>query len=244
MIEGLDRNGQGGHGYERYEAVEEQAAGVVVVNGHIFPSLYRGEDELKHVAQVVKEKHRAVLLISLTYGLQRYEILSKFANSINSTSKLITPQIQIMIKRIISISGRPGLFRLVNQGKNMLIVESLANGKRTPAYAHDKVVSLGDISIYTLDGDVPLADVFEKIKEKTGGASVDVKAMDNDALRAYFAEILPDFDDERVYTNDIRKVFQWYNQLIAAGVTEFKDNEIAQDEAAEAAEKADEESAE
>ena len=149
-----------------------------------------------------------------------------------------------MIKRIISISGRPGLFRLVNQGKNMLIVESLANGKRTPAYAHDKVVSLGDISIYTKDGDVPLADVFEKIKEKTGGASVDVKAMDNDALRAYFAEILPDFDDERVYTNDIRKVFQWYNQLIAAGVTEFKDNEIAQDEAAEAAEKADEESAE
>ncbi|MDE6050968.1 MAG: DUF5606 domain-containing protein, partial [Paramuribaculum sp.] len=69
-----------------------------------------------------------------------------------------------MIKRIISISGRPGLFRLVNQGKNMLIVESLANGKRTPAYAHDKVVSLGDISIYTMDGDVPLADVFEKIK--------------------------------------------------------------------------------
>ncbi|MDE6050438.1 MAG: hypothetical protein K2G08_02030, partial [Paramuribaculum sp.] len=117
-------------------------------------------------------------------------------------------------------------------------------GKGTPAYANDLVVSLGDISIYTMDGDVPLADVFEKIKEKTGGASVDVKAMDNDALRAYFAEILPDFDDERVYTNDIRKVFQWYNQLIAAGVTEFKDNEIAQDEAAEAAEKADEESAE
>ena len=146
-----------------------------------------------------------------------------------------------MIKKIISISGRPGLFRLVNQGKNMLIVESLLNGKRTPAYAHDKVVSLGDISIYTMNGDIPLSDVFEKIKEKTGGESVDVKAMDNDALRAYFAEILPDFDDERVYTNDIRKVFQWYNQLIAAGVTEFKDNEIAEDEAAEAAEKADEE---
>lgn len=142
-----------------------------------------------------------------------------------------------MIRTILSISGRPGLFKLVSQGKNMLIVESLLNGKRMPAYAHDKVVSLGDISIYTLDGDVPLADVFETIKEKNEGKSVDVKSMENDALRSYFAEILPDFDDERVYTNDIRKVFQWYNQLIAAGVTEFKDK--AEDQAADAVEKED-----
>lgn len=146
-----------------------------------------------------------------------------------------------MIKTILSISGRPGLYKLVNQGKNMLIVESLLNGKRMPAYAHDKVVSLGDISIYTHDGDVPLSEVFETIKEKNGAQPVDIKAMDNDSLRAYFAEILPEFDDERVYTNDIRKVFQWYNQLIAANVTDFKDNEIAEDQAAEAAEKADEE---
>lgn len=144
-----------------------------------------------------------------------------------------------MIKTILSISGRPGLFKLVSQGKNMLIVESLLNGKRMPAYAHDKVVSLGDISIYTLDGDVPLADVFETIKEKNEGKAVDVKAMDNDALRSYFSEILPDFDDERVYTNDIRKVFQWYNQLIAAGVTEFKDKEAAEDQAPETELKAD-----
>lgn len=149
-----------------------------------------------------------------------------------------------MLKRILSIAGRPGLFRLVNQGKNMLIVESLSTGKRTPAYAHDKVVSLGDISIYTNDGDTPLTDVLETIKEKNNGQPVDVKAIGNDAnIRAYFAEILPDFDDDRVYTNDIKKIFAWYNQLIAAGVTEFKDNEIAEDqaaEAAEAAEKADE----
>lgn len=146
-----------------------------------------------------------------------------------------------MLKRILSIAGRPGLFKLVNQGKNMLIVESLTTGKRTPAYAHDKVVSLGDISIYTNEGDVPLAEVFETIKEKNNGQPVDVKAMGSDAeIRKYFAEILPEFDDERVYTNDIKKVFAWYNQLIASGVTEFKDEEIAQDEAAEAAEKADE----
>ncbi|MBD5255864.1 MAG: DUF5606 domain-containing protein [Barnesiella sp.] len=145
-----------------------------------------------------------------------------------------------MIRRILSISGRPGLFKLVSQGKNMLIVESLQNGKRMPAYAHDKVVSLGDISIYTINGDVPLADVLEAIKVKTDGQPVDVKSMDDAAIRAYFAEILPEFDDERVYTNDIRKLFSWYNQLIAANVTEFKDNEIKEDEAAEAAEKADE----
>lgn len=144
-----------------------------------------------------------------------------------------------MIRRILSISGRPGLYKLISQGKNMLIVESLLNGKRTPAYAHDKVVSLGDISIYTLNGDVPLADVLELIKEKTGGATVDIKAMDDASVRQYFAEILPDFDDERVYTNDIRKLFTWYNQLIAAGVTEFKDKEISEDQAAEAAEAAD-----
>ena len=71
-----------------------------------------------------------------------------------------------MIKTILSISGRPGLFKLVNQGKNMLIVESLLNGKRTPAYAHDKVISLGDIAIYTYNEEVALADVFESIKEK------------------------------------------------------------------------------
>lgn len=146
-----------------------------------------------------------------------------------------------MIKKILSISGRPGLFKLVNQGKNMLIVESLLDGKRRPAYAHDKVVSLGDISIYTNDGDMPLADVLELIKAKTDAQPVDVKKMDDAQVRSYFAEILPDFDDERVYTNDIRKLFAWYNQLIAAGVTEFKDNEIAEDQAAEAAEKADEE---
>lgn len=146
-----------------------------------------------------------------------------------------------MIKRILSISGRPGLFKLVSQGKNMLIVESLQNGKRTPVYAHDKVVSLGDISIYTEDEDVPLADVLEAIKEKNDGKPVDVKKMDDASVRAMFAEVLPTFDEERVYTNDIRKVYAWYNQLIAAGVTEFKDKEIAEDQAAEAAEKADEE---
>ncbi len=143
-----------------------------------------------------------------------------------------------MLKRILSIAGRPGLFKLVNQGKNMLIVESLLNGKRTPAYARDKVVSLGDISIYTTDGDVPLANVLESIREKNDSKQVDIKATGID-IRKYFAEILPDFDEERVYTNDIKKVFSWYNQLIASGITEFKSEEPAETEAEEPAKETD-----
>lgn len=141
-----------------------------------------------------------------------------------------------MIKNILSISGRPGLFRLVSQGKNMLIVESLTTGKRTPAYAHDKVVSLGDISMYTLQGDIALAEVLESTREHFQGDSVDVKKMSDEEVRNVFAEILPNFDDERIYTNDIRKLFAWYNQLIAAGITEFKEAEKAEETPAEASE--------
>lgn len=140
-----------------------------------------------------------------------------------------------MLKRILSISGRPGLFKLVNQGKNMLIVESMTTGKRGPAYAHDKIVSLGDIAIYTTDEEVPLADVFESIKEKYQSQTVDVKALGSDAdIRASFAEILPDFDQDRVYTNDIKKIYSWYNQLITSGFDKFKNDEIQkEDEATE-----------
>lgn len=131
-----------------------------------------------------------------------------------------------MLKTVLSISGRPGLYKLVSQGKNMLIVEAIGTGKRMPAYAHDKIISLGDIAIYTMEEDIPLADVFESIKVKNEGKAVNVKAMKSDKeIREYFATVLPEFDDERVYTNDIKKVFNWYNVLVAAGMTEFKSAE-------------------
>lgn len=138
-----------------------------------------------------------------------------------------------MLRKILSISGRPGLFRLVNQGKNMLIVESLATGKRTPAYARDKVMSLGDISIYTNDGgDTPLAKVLEAVREANEGKAVDIKAIGGEKeLREYFATIMPDYDEDRVYGSDIRKIFQWYNQLLEAGFTTF----VAEEEAEETA---------
>ena len=128
-----------------------------------------------------------------------------------------------MLKTVLSISGRPGLYKLVSQGKNMLIVEAIGTGKRMPAYAHDKIISLGDIAIYTMEEDIPLADVFESIKEKNESKAVDLKAMKGEKeIREYFATVLPDFDDERVYTNDIKKVFSWYNILVEAGMTDFK----------------------
>lgn len=139
-----------------------------------------------------------------------------------------------MLKTILAISGKPGLFKLVSQGKNMLIVEALSTGKRTPAYAHDKVISLGDIAIYSVDEDVPLSKVLESIKEKNNGQPVDVKSFaDDHEIRTYFKEILPDFDEDRVYTNDIKKVFNWYNLLLAAGITDFADKDEEKAEEAE-----------
>lgn len=127
-----------------------------------------------------------------------------------------------MNERILSIAGKPGLFKLISQGKNMLIVEELATGKRRPAYMRDKVMSLADISMYSTDEDVPLYTIYDKISKLEDGKAVDVKALESDEdVREYFAKVLPDFDRERVYTSDIRKALSWYNQLVAAGITEF-----------------------
>lgn len=146
-----------------------------------------------------------------------------------------------MLKTILSISGKPGLYKLVSHGKNMLIVESLADNKRVPAYAKDKVISLGDIAIYTDETEVPLHEVLTSLKEKENGqkASISTSAKPEE-LRAYFAEILPNFDRERVYPSDIKKLIAWYNLLIGAGITDFtsEDTETAPEnnEAVEAAE--------
>ena len=128
-----------------------------------------------------------------------------------------------MLKDILSITGKPGLYKLVNRGNNMLIVESLLDGKRMPTYARDKIVSLGEISMYTMGEDIALSEVLTKLGEKEGlkVASIDPKKADNDELRDFFGEVLPDFDRDRVYPSDIRKLVQWYNILVGAGITDF-----------------------
>ena len=138
-----------------------------------------------------------------------------------------------MLKTILSISGKPGLFKLISQAKNMLIVESLQTGKRQPAYAHEKIISLGDIAIFTDEEDVPLSEVLNAIKEKENGAKVtlDIKIADNETLRAYLAEVLPNFDRERVYPTDIKKLISWYNLLVETGNTDFVEEEKPQKDA-------------
>lgn len=129
-----------------------------------------------------------------------------------------------MLKTILAISGKPGLYKLISQAKNMLIVESVSpDKKRMPIYASDKVISLGDIAMYTDDDEVPLANVLEAVKQKENGAvaALDYKKASAEELHAFMAEVLPEYDRDRVHTSDIKKLIQWYNLLIANGETEF-----------------------
>ena len=139
-----------------------------------------------------------------------------------------------MLKTILAISGKPGLYKLISQAKNMLIVESVSpDKKRMPIYASDKVISLGDIAMYTDDDEVPLANVLEAVKQKENGAvaALDYKKASAEELHAFKAEVLPEYDRDRVHTSDIKKLIQWYNLLIANGETEFV--EPAAEESAE-----------
>lgn len=129
-----------------------------------------------------------------------------------------------MIERILAISGKPGLFRLVSRGKNMLICESLTDGRRVPALQRDRVLSLGDISMYTVDGELPLNTVFAKAKALTGGKIADVTLKDSAAdQRAWFAKVMPEYDADRVHAGDIRKFIQWFNILIETGNDDFSE---------------------
>ena len=134
-----------------------------------------------------------------------------------------------MLRTILSISGKPGLYKLISQGKNMLILEALdATKKRFPVYGHDKVIALGDIAMYTDDEEVPLSEVLESVKNKENGAvaSVDYKKASANELQAFMAEVLPTYDRDRVHNSDIKKLIQWYNILVSNGVTEFVAPEV------------------
>jgi len=129
-----------------------------------------------------------------------------------------------MLKEMLSISGKPGLFKLISKGKNIFIAESLIDGKRIPVYSRDKVVSLGDITMYASDGDAPLPRILQAIKQKENGETISFSpSITAEELRAYFSEVLPDFDREKVYPSDIKKVMNWYNLLVKSGLTEFEE---------------------
>jgi len=139
----------------------------------------------------------------------------------------------IKLKDILSISGKSGLFRFVAQARNGIVVESLEDKKRFVALASDKVSSLEDIAIFTTGEEVPLGDVFHKIFEKEGGAAAISGKASNEELRAYLSEVLPDYDEEKVYVSDIKKMVNWYNVLQSKSLLEEVDKEEEGEESKE-----------
>ena len=134
-----------------------------------------------------------------------------------------------MLKTILVISGKPGLYKLISRGNRNLIVETVdEQKKRMPVFNTERVVSLGDISIYTDDdSEIKLSEVFENIRKEYNGKAVDIsakKASEADIV-AFFEKILSNYDRDRVRVNDMRKVLSWYNMLIAYGMTDFKEKE-------------------
>jgi hypothetical protein len=133
-----------------------------------------------------------------------------------------------MLETILAISGKPGLYRLVNRGNRSLIVETLdAQKKRMPAFAADKIISLADIAMYTDEEEVPLRQVLKNIYDMEGGktTSLDYRKASKEELADFMAKALPNYDRDHVYPSDMKKLVQWYNILIENGVTDFDEKQ-------------------
>ena len=131
-----------------------------------------------------------------------------------------------MQQTILAISGKPGLYKLVSRGNNNLIVEALdATHKRMPAFATDRITSLADVAMFTETDDIPLMDVLDNMKKLEDGkkASINEKKASSEELREYFTKVLPEWDRDRVQNSHIKKLISWYNILVEAGITDFKE---------------------
>ncbi len=159
-----------------------------------------------------------------------YEIVNDGQSDIGQQIDTIIQQInnkKKMQQTILSIAGKPGLYKLVSRGKMNLIVEALdETHKRMPAFATDRVTSLADIAMYTDAEDVPLMNILASIRDKEEGKEVsfNFKKASSKELRDYFAQILPDFDRDRVHDSDIKKLFTWYNILVKNNITDFEES--------------------
>ena len=141
------------------------------------------------------------------------------------------------LTKIVSIAGKPGLFRIKSQAIGRIIVESLIDGKCTPAFPQDRMSSLEEISIFSVDEDKPLKEVFKGIHDKMGDkVDFDFKKATNDQLKAKFLEVMPDYDQDAVYPSDMKKVFAWYQMLMDKNVLDFtEEKEETQEETAKEA---------
>jgi hypothetical protein len=134
------------------------------------------------------------------------------------------------LRTVLSVSGKPGLFKLIAHQKNGVVVESLLDGKRTAISANANVSSLGDIAIYTYEEEVPLRDVFKAMAEVTEGKEALSHKSSKDQLEDFFGEVLPKFDQERVYASDIKKVVQWFNILVKNDLLSILEEEVSEEE--------------
>ena len=131
-----------------------------------------------------------------------------------------------MLKKILSITGKPGLYKIISHNAKNLIVEEVGTGKRMPLSSRDRVVSLGDIAIYTNSEDKPLGEVLDLVYDYKKGGEIDIKALvANKGLKEEFSKMLPDFDEDRVRDSDIKKLFSWYNLLTKNGFDKFTEPE-------------------
>ena len=146
------------------------------------------------------------------------------------------------LEKIISVAGKPGLFQILTQTRTGVLAQSLIDGKKITVSARENVSLLSEIAIYTLTEEMPLGQVFQKILDHLSGAAALSHKSSKDELEAFFFEVLPEYDEDRVYASDIKKVVQWYNLLVDKGLTDFSSaqpqeevQENAQEEAQEEA---------
>ncbi|WP_394749832.1 DUF5606 family protein [Spongiimicrobium salis] len=134
------------------------------------------------------------------------------------------------LDKILSIGGKPGLYRLMTQTRTGFVAESLIDGKKVTVGFKNNVSVLSEIAIYTLDEEIPLIEVFQKIQEKEKGEKTAIKhKAPKIELEEYFFSVLPNYDEDRVYASDIKKVIQWYNLLHDQGITDFSSEEASKE---------------
>jgi len=137
-----------------------------------------------------------------------------------------------MLKGLLAISGQPGLFKLVSEAKNCVIVESLITGKRMPAYASSKISSLSEVAVFTETGETPLEKIFKGIFDHEQEKEIpEIKS--NKELKEYFASVIPEYDRDRVYTSDMKKIIKWYNLLLQKELLNFEEDEEKEKEVTE-----------
>ncbi len=137
------------------------------------------------------------------------------------------------LSKILSISGKPGLYETLAQTKNGLVVESLTDGKKFTAFSHEKISSMEEISIYTTDEDRPLKEILKTIFEKQNGEKVLSHKSSATELKTFFKEMVPDYDEDNVYISDIKKVVNWYNTLVEHKLLDFEEDENAEENSGE-----------